>query len=194
MIYIKLNDYGIPEHWQTGNNEYLISLGYIQAVGLDNPIDEYYYSNGSWIWAGPKPNSHFKINPITKDWYDPRDIKQIQISKWEEVKSDRLAIINSPIPYNNNMYDGDASALLRISMYANQARYSDPFEINFTDYYNNQFILNSNDFIELENIKFNQIKHVHNKSVLIRSKIFDADTINKINKIKWCKDTLELLE
>lgn len=145
----------------------------------DPPQSNMYY-RGWWVDIPKQPSSHHIFDYELKKWIDPRSLDQIKLQKWSEIKIDRDTAEYGGFSYLNLTFDSDINSQSRIIVASDLG-----VPVEWTLKGNEIVLLNSEQLKALKTALAQHVSNCHEKGRIARQLIYEAETVEQINSIKY---------
>jgi hypothetical protein len=136
-----------------------------------------------------QPSGAHVFDWTTKQWVDPRTLKDLQDARWEIIKAARAAYIDAPLSTPHGTFDSDASARTSITdavlMLKSQEDLGQAGTIDFTLADNSVVTLTTSQMVEVGLLLGQKIQQAYTTSRARRAAIEAATTPAEVDAISW---------
>lgn len=133
------------------------------------------FSTESWIDVGMPPDNYSIFNYANKSWTDPRNLVQVKLDKWSEIKKERDAIEFGGFIFEGHTYDSNQVSQGRILGAASAG-----VDQIWTLSNNETVFLTSNQLVGLYQALQMHVANIHNAGREARYAINNAVTIEAV--------------
>lgn len=150
------------------------------CLAVTHPPRANMYYRGWWVDMPKQPSSHHIFDYVEKRWTDPRSLDQIKLQKWSEIKNERDAAEYGGFLFLDLTFDSDITSQTRIIVASDLG-----IPIEWTLKSNEVVLLNVEQLKALKLALAQHISSCHERGRLARKLIYEAETIEKVNSIKY---------
>lgn len=150
------------------------------CLAVTHPPRPNMYYRGWWVDMPKQPSSHHIFDYESKKWIDPRPLEQIKLQKWSEIKIDRDAAEYGGFSYLNFTFDSDIASQSRIIVASDLG-----VPIDWTLKNNEIVLLSTEQLKALKTALAQHVSNCHEKGRIARQLIYEAETVEQINSIKY---------
>lgn len=146
---------------------------------------EFWIDNDTPVPLPPKPSPFCNLNPITRQWEDPRTLEQVQTMVWEGMKTLRSQKEAAGFTWDGSVFDSDQISQSRIMGAVQLAGMNPAFEIPWTLEDNTVRVLSASDMQAVGAALGSHVATIFARAQELRAEIYAATTIAAVEAVTW---------
>ena len=152
------------------------------AAGIAPPNT--YRSGDAWVAMPAQPSPHHEFDWATKQWIDPRTLRDLQDAKWEEMKIIRSQLEFLPFEWDGSWFDADLPRLMGAALRGKDTVWT------LAD--NSLRFMTGPEIYAAAQALGDRTDQIFERSRMLRTMIYDTKDPQKIAEINWDSPLAEL--
>lgn len=155
------------------------------AVPVNTDINRVYVAHGEAVYFSEKPTKYSVFNYATKQWEDPRTLKDLKMQQWGLIKQARETAEYAGFTWNAYVFDSDTLSQNRITGAVTLAQLSTDFSVDWVLADNTVRTLNQVEMLQVGAALGNHVAEQFSKGVILRNAIDAATSKEEVESILW---------